>query len=103
MLNAVAQIRRCNTCSRKDAKETLQASVGDSAQGKLRSALQSGARSVKWQHRAGGAHLGNQVPEALQEGVDLGLDGCCHAMACHQVDILPLVLLCHSAIGQAHS
>ena len=43
------------------------------------------------------ADLGDQVPEALKEGVDLRLDGSCHAMPRHQVDVLPLVLLCHSA------
>ncbi len=43
------------------------------------------------------ADLGDEVPEALQEGVDLGLDGCGHAVPRHQVHILPLVLLCHPA------
>ncbi len=43
------------------------------------------------------ADLGDQVPEALQEGVDLGLDGGGHAVPRHQVHILPLVLLCHPA------
>lgn len=41
------------------------------------------------------ADLGHQVPEALQEGVDLRLDGGGHAMPRHQVHILPLVLLSH--------
>ena len=43
------------------------------------------------------ADLGDEIPEALQEGVDLGLDGRGHAVPCHQVHILPLVLLCHPA------
>ncbi len=49
------------------------------------------------------ADLGHQVPEAGQEGVDLGLDGCGHAVPCHQVHILPLVLLCHPAVPYSHS
>ena len=39
------------------------------------------------------AHLGGKVPEPLEEGIDLCLDGSGHAMPCHQIDILPLVLL----------
>ena len=46
------------------------------------------------------AYLGNKIPEAGQEGIDLRLDGCCHAMPRYEVDILPLVLLSYPAADQ---
>ena len=42
-----------------------------------------------------GAYPGDHLPEALEEGLDLRADGCGHAVLCHQVHILALVLVRH--------
>ena len=41
------------------------------------------------------SHVGNEIPESRQEGIDLASDGCGHAVLSDQVDILPLVCIGH--------